>query len=442
MAEKNDFAGTVPAVLLGTDVESQELVYLPYADRPLGVAVIGKAGTGKSSLLEHLILEDVACGVPGIVIDPHGLLAQRVMELATPEQAERIILLEAVRTAPFGLNLLAVRDPVDDNDDPATWAADSVVATIKKLYGEGDEFLPRLQRDLDLSARTLIPSRLTLLDAPRLFEDTPFRQSCLSRVSSPAEQQTLRNSWAAYDKLRPGEQITHTEALVNRLERLLAPPIIRGIVGSRETTVPFDRILAGNSMLLVSLPSDRLSQERCDFIGAMLLCALADRIFARNVSGARPPRLHIYLDEYQRFATATTAELLEQGRKYNAGVTLAHQTLYQIADKRIRNAARHAGTLVVLGVTRPDADELAGEFPITPREEWVEEVEVLDGTEPKLVFSPTPAEDIYLNGHSDPEIDEIARSFFAETPRYDKELILRLVGVSRQNQDILTFLGD
>src|SRR3954447_1430883 len=421
MAEKNDFAGTVPAVLLGTDVESQELVSLSHADRPLGVAVIGKAGTGKSTLLEHLILADVRCGVPGLVIDPHGSLVERVMQFATPEEAERIILLEAVRTAPFGLNLLAVRDPVDDNDDPASWAADSVVATIKKLYGEGDEFLPRLERYLDLSARTLIPSRLTLLDAPRLFEDMAFRQACLARVTDPHDQQSLRRSWAAYDKLRPGEQITHTEALVNRLERLLAPPIIRGIVGSRQTTVPFDEILYGNSMLLASLPSDRLSPERCDFIGARLLWKLADRIFARNVSGARPPRLHIYLDEYQRFATATTAELLEQGRKYSAGVTLAHQTLYQIPDQRIRNAARHAGPLIALSMTRPDAEELAGEFPIRPQEEWIETIEEVDGTEPKLMPSPTPAEDIYLEGHNVPEVDIAARTILLP-PAYVSDL--------------------
>src|SRR3954469_13409037 len=72
----------------------------------------------------------------------------------------------------------------------------------------------------------------------------------------------------------------------------------------------------------------------------------------------------------------------------------------------------------LLGVTRPDADELAGEFPVTPREEWTETVEQVDGTEPKLVFSPTPAEDIYLHGHSDQLVDVLGKSFFAFSPRW------------------------
>src|SRR3954447_22205370 len=107
-----------PPVSLGADVSTGDPVELPYGDRDLGVALVGKAGTGKSSILEHLILADLEHGTPGMVIDPHGPLAQRVMQSATPEQADRIILLEAVRTAPFGLNLLDVRDPIDDNDDP------------------------------------------------------------------------------------------------------------------------------------------------------------------------------------------------------------------------------------------------------------------------------------------------------------------------------------
>ena len=407
-------------VVIGKDVNIYEDVHLSYADRNLGVAIIGKSGTGKSSLLEHMILTDLEQGTPGMVIDPHGLLVQRVMQLATPEQADRIILLEALQTAPFGLNLLAVREPTDDDDDPVMWAADSVVATVKKLYGEEDEYLPRLERYLDLAAYTLIPNGRTLVDAPRLFRNDEFRRQCLRRVTDPG----ILEEWSDYDSLRNIDQMTHTEAVVNRLNRMLRPPLIQGIIGSQETTVPFDQILNGDSMLLVSLPSERLTPERCDFIGALLLCALADRIFVRKVSVAKPPRLHLYLDEYQRFATVTTAELLEQGRKYGAGVTLAHQTLYQIPEQRIRNAARHAGSLIVLGVTRPDADELAGEFPINPREEWVETIEEIDGTEPVYVLSPTPAEDIYVEPHADPEVDLAARSlltaYFRSTSTTEK----------------------
>jgi hypothetical protein len=397
-------------VYLGVDTETGEEFWLPYEDRVLGTTMIGKSGTGKSTILENLVLSDLANGTPGMVIDPHGQLADRVIRRATPEQAERIILLEAIRTKPFGMNLLAVRDAVDEDDDPVTWAADSVVGAVKRLYGEDDEFLPRLERYLDLAVRTLIPSGLTLLDAPRLFTDKTFRNACLSRVPDQGEREGLRAAWAAFDRLRPGEQITHTEALVNRLERLFAPPLIQGIVGSKQTTVPFDLVLDGNSMLIVSLPSEKLSPERCDFIAALLLCALADRIFARGVV-EKPPRLHLYLDEYQRYATSTTADILTQGRVYEVGLTLAHQDLHQIRDWYIRNSARHAGTLITLALTRPDADELAGEFPIEPREEWIETITEVDGTEPKLVPSPTAAEDIYIDGHSNPDVDLAARSF-------------------------------
>jgi len=159
-------------------------------------------------------------------------------------------------------------------------------------------------------------------------------------------------------------------AVINRLGRMLRADLIRGIIGNPETTVPFDEILDGNSMLLVSLPSQRLSEERCNFIGSLLLCALTDRVFLRQVGNETPPRLHIYLDEYQRFATTTTTVLAEQGRKYGVGLTMAHQSLQQIREPRIRDSSLQARTKIVLSVSHPDAEQLAGEFPVKPREEW------------------------------------------------------------------------
>jgi hypothetical protein len=350
-------------------------------------------------------------------------MADRVISLAPSWAAHRIVLLDPSDGEPFGLNLLACRKPIRGlRDDPTTWAADSVVETIKKLYGEADEYLPRLERYLNLAARTLIPSGLTLAQAPRLFDDEAFRERCLRRVpSNKGWQDKLRRRWKRYSQLRPAEQDSHIEAVVNRLERLLDADLIDAIVGSRTTTVPFDDVLDGDTMLIVRLPHEILGEERCDFIGAMLLCAIADRIFVRSLK-TDPPRVHLYLDEYQRFATTTTRQLLTQGRKFGAGVTLAFQDLSPIKDQAVRDACRHVGNLIVLGVTWPDAELLAGEFPIKPTEERTEYLTVPDGTKPIKAVTQDPIGHLLRQTHD----DEVVRFTARRTLRSLQERIDRL----------------
>jgi hypothetical protein len=137
-------------VCLGTDTETGEEVWLRYEDRVLGVTVIGKAGTGKSTILENLVLADLAHGTPGMVIDPHGQLAEQVIRRATPEQAERIILLEAIRTKPFGLNLLAVRDAVDEDDDRSPGQQTALSERSSGCTGKTMSFCPGLSAILIL----------------------------------------------------------------------------------------------------------------------------------------------------------------------------------------------------------------------------------------------------------------------------------------------------
>jgi hypothetical protein len=421
-------------VRLGTDTETGEAVRLRYKDRDLGVTIVGEPGTGKSTIVENLVLSDLANGTPGMVLDPHGPLAEGIIRRTTPEQAEKIILLEATSDpddaeddqtpeATFGLNLLALRTPVHRKHDVVTWAVDMVVETVKKLYNEQDSFAPRLELYLRLAARTLIPAGETLVDIPRLFEDRAFRAWCLSTVTPPLEAQRLRSRWGLYDRLRPVEQEQRIEALMNRIGPIIDSPLLSAIVGSKETTVPFDRILAGDSMLLVSLPSETLGSERCDFIGAMLLAELANRLFSRAIVKRTPPRLHLYVDEYQRFATSASVRFREEGRKYGLGVVLAHQNLHQITDERIRYASQGARTLIALAMARPDADRLAGEFPIKPREEWTEELRGQDGYEKATALSLTPALDILTRSpHSNPKVQEAAAMLFRPRGRQERWL--------------------
>src|SRR4051794_16358699 len=89
------YSGSPPPVVIGTDTQTGEPVSIPFEHRDEGLSLVGRQGTGKSTVLERLIVADLEHRTPGLVIDPHGRLAQRISELATPEQAERIILLEA-----------------------------------------------------------------------------------------------------------------------------------------------------------------------------------------------------------------------------------------------------------------------------------------------------------------------------------------------------------
>src|SRR4051794_4030211 len=258
-----------PPAQFGVDANTGDPVELRHEDRTLGVSLVGKRGTGKSSLLEHLILADLENGTPGMVIDPHGLLAHRVIGLATPEQAKRIVLLEALTSKPFGLNLLALRDPVDEDDDPISWAADSVVEAVKKLYGQQDQYLPRLEHDLDLAVRTLIPNGRTLAEVPRLFRNPDFRSACLKRITDS----DILDEWRQFDSLRTTEQMNHVEAVINRLSRMLRNPLIKSIVGAPRTTVPVYDILYGGTMLIVSLPSQRVGRGGRHIFFGFFLCA-------------------------------------------------------------------------------------------------------------------------------------------------------------------------
>src|SRR5512144_302898 len=357
----DDGAGAGSGALLGRDVRSGEAVELPDTARPRGVTVIGKTGTGKSTLLEQLLLADLRRGTPAVVIDPHGRLASRVLTLAPPEAVDRLILLEPWPGRPFRLNLLDCPDP--SSSEALDRTVDHAVEVFKKLFDRDEEYLPRLERDLDAAIRTVIPNHGTLLDVLRLFGDEGLRERYLEAVDDEAVQEY----WGYFERLgREAERARQVEATVNRLYKLLAPRLIRRVVDTSTTTVPFDEVLAGDRALLLSIPARYLTPRRCDFLGALFLGALTDRLFAREAATTDPPRLHLYLDEFARFATPMTAELFTEGRKYGVGLTVAHQTLAQVPDEANRAAERQVGALVLFQLIGPDAEELAGELDTTP----------------------------------------------------------------------------
>src|ERR1700722_11229423 len=86
------------------------------ADRRQHVYVIGKTGSGKTTLLRNLIVQHIAAGHGVGLIDPHGDLAEELLDCIPPRRADDLVYFHPGDLEfPIGLNLLANVPPDERN---------------------------------------------------------------------------------------------------------------------------------------------------------------------------------------------------------------------------------------------------------------------------------------------------------------------------------------
>ena len=113
-------------------------------------------------------------------------------------------------------------------------------------------------------------------------------------------------------------------------------------------------------------------------IGSLIVALFLNAAYNRP---AQRKQFHLYADEFQRFATEDFATLLEEARKFAIATTIAHQNRSQLdaenkqLETNLKDRSRSVGNLVVFRVNSRDAEDLAGEFDVTPEEAWEEELE-------------------------------------------------------------------
>jgi hypothetical protein len=88
----------MPFSTLGTDRQTGKIVQIARSARLQGVYIIGLEGTGKSGLLEHLIMQDIEQGIGMCLLDPKGSITNRVLAHLPLDLKTDVILLEALTT--------------------------------------------------------------------------------------------------------------------------------------------------------------------------------------------------------------------------------------------------------------------------------------------------------------------------------------------------------
>ncbi|WP_157876671.1 type IV secretory system conjugative DNA transfer family protein [Streptomyces graminilatus] len=347
------------SVLIGD--ENSIAFWLPDSQRTAHVAMLGKSRFGKTTVLEHLVLSDMHHGTAAIVIDAHGDLSKRLIALAPFENREKpddprskVVLVEPNTERSFGLNLYECSDPTDGREVTAT--VGRVVEIFRKLMGtEGTGYLPLIESGLRNTARAIIANGFTMAELPLLYRDASFRHDALAALSDPGDY------WREYEASSPQKQQDKREPVLNKVARFLEDDLVASMVKQSHNTIPFMPIMENGGTLILNLAG--LDRETVSFLGMVFLSVFSNLIHQREkIPLSQRKRVHLYLDEYGRFATPTTKRLLEEGGKYGLGVTIAHQNLGQTPE----HEALEVQTLICFQLGAEDAHEVAGSFDCTP----------------------------------------------------------------------------
>lgn len=84
---------------------------VPHSERKRHLYISGKPGTGKSTLIQNLVIQDIIRGTGCCLIDPHGDLVDEILASIPPWATNKVVVFDPSLTRrPIGLNLLTAKN--------------------------------------------------------------------------------------------------------------------------------------------------------------------------------------------------------------------------------------------------------------------------------------------------------------------------------------------
>src|SRR3989338_1247870 len=370
---KQSKAGSAPApldlpqegTLMGINSFSnkESKVYITDEDRLRHLYVIGQTGTGKSSFLKSLVIQDIEKGNGVCMIDPHGVDILDILANIPPERYGDLIYFDPGNTSrPMGLNMLEY-DP--KYPEMKTFVVNEMFSIFQKLYGKVPESMGPMFEHYFRNATMLViedpESGSTLLDVSRVLADASFRELKLSRCKNPIVSQF----WREIAEKTGGEHALANMVpwITSKFDVFLANDIMRPIVAQQNSAFNFREIMDEKKILLINLTKGRLGDINSNLLGLIIVGKFLMAALSRvdSVGKAFPP-FYLYIDEFQNTTTPSIATILSEARKYKLSLTVAHQFIKQLSEEIKDAVFGNVGSMAVFRVGAEDAEALKSHF--------------------------------------------------------------------------------
>jgi len=413
-------------------------IYMKRDDRFRHFYVIGQTGTGKSSIFQVMIRQDMENNDGLCVIDPHGSLVEDLLPFVPKHRIDDVIIFEpADLERPMGLNLLEA-----DSEEEMDLVALDAMNMMIKLFDE-EVFGPRIQDYFRNGVLTLMadPEGGAITDVLRLFTDDTFQASKVKHIKNPVVKSFWTNQMAKTGAREKQEIVPYFAA---KFGQFYTNGMIRNIIGQTKSSFKFDDVMDEGKILFMNLSKGLTGDFNSKLLGLIIVLKIQTAALRRQKQLASERKdFFLYIDEFQNYVTDSIESILSEARKYRLSLNMAHQYMAQIDTSGQKKGVNlkdavlgNVGTMMCYKIGAQDAEVMAKEFApyftdqdLINVDKYKAVMKLSVDTQPSKPFSITPVNPYLEKGNPkmSKALKQISRLTFGRSKKFvEKEIFARL----------------
>lgn len=338
------------------------------------VYILGKTGSGKSTVIFNMAKEDIQKDRGVAVIDPHGDLAEDLLSVVPMERLNDLVYFNPFDLKfPIGINLLELDETLegDELELEKELVAEGVISVFRRIFSK-EEYVNahRIEYILRNTIYTSFAvSDRTLFTLYKLLNDKKYRTGIVNSL----EDEDLKSFWRnEFGKAGSYQAVKMAAGVTAKIGRFLFSPTAKRIIEQEKSTINFEKILNNKKILICNLSEGKIGEDTAQVLGLTILAKIHQAALkrARNEQTDRVP-FYLYVDEFQNFATTSFTRILSGGRKFGLRLTLAEQSTAQQQDRSVVDVIlANIGTVICFATSSPIDEQMMEPqfFPLITRE--------------------------------------------------------------------------
>lgn len=350
-------------LLLGYNIfrGAKKPIRLALGDRQRHMYVVGQTGTGKSTFLENMALQDMLNGDGFAFVDPHGDTAEKLLAMVPKERTEDVIYFcPSDMDYPMGLNLFEFYTP-----EQKDFLIQETLSMLYKLYDPQRQGIigPRFERIFTNCALLIMsdPKGGTFVDIPKLLIDPPFMKDKLKYVTDQNVLDFWTKEWP--NSQRSNEAGEVISWVVSKFGAFLSNEMMRNIIGQTKSSFNLRDIMDNKKILIVNLSKGRTGDLNSRLLGMIFVMKFQAAAMSRaDIPESERKDFCLYVDEFQNFSTDSFATIMSEARKYRLNLVVANQFTTQLSDEIREAVFGNMGSIIAYRVGQNDVDALTRYF--------------------------------------------------------------------------------